>query len=97
MVYTSTICTVYTFKKSNFLTSDLSSKGTARNVLVVKLDDDVVVSRSRGQVGHSTGTVFVVLTCDLSLGGTLHSQRQTTLEGEGFHLGLFCCGVASCL
>ncbi len=57
-----------------FLTSDLSSKGTARNVLVVKLDNDVVVSRSCGQVGHSAGTVFVVLTGDLGLGGAFHCQ-----------------------
>lgn len=57
-----------------FLTSDLSSKGTPRNVLVVKLDNDVVVSRCRGQVGHSAGTIFIVFTGDLSLRGTLHCQ-----------------------
>lgn len=57
-----------------FLTSDLSSKRTARDVLVVKLDNDVVVSRSCGHVGHSAGAVFVVLTGDLSLRGTFHCQ-----------------------
>ena len=49
----------------NFLTSDLGSKGAARNVLVVKFDNDVVVSGSCGQVGHSAGAVFVVLAGDL--------------------------------
>lgn len=48
-----------------FLTCDLSSEGAARNVLVVKLDNDVVVSRSCGQVGHSAGAIFVVFTSDL--------------------------------
>lgn len=43
-------------------------------MLVVELDDDVVVSRSCGQVGHGTGAVFVVLTGDLSLGGTFYCQ-----------------------
>lgn len=61
-----------------FLTSDLGSKGTARNVLVVELDNDIVVSRGRGQVGHSACTILVVLTGDLGLGGTFHRQRQTT-------------------
>lgn len=61
-----------------FLTSDLSSKGTARNVLIVKLDNDVVVSWSCGHVRHSAGAVFVVLTGDLSLRRTFHCQRQTT-------------------
>lgn len=56
----------------SFLTSDLSSKGAARNVLVVKLDNDVIVSRSCGHVGHGAGAIFVVLTSDLSLRGTLH-------------------------
>lgn len=55
-----------------FLTSDLGSKGTARNVLVVKFDNDIVVSGCCGQVGHSAGAVFVVLAGDLSLGGALH-------------------------
>lgn len=53
--------------KDGFLTCNLGSKRTARNVLVVKLDDDVVVSRSRGQIGHQAGAVFVVLAGDLSL------------------------------
>lgn len=57
-----------------FLTSDLSSEGTARNVLIVELDDDVVVSRSCGQVGHGAGAVFVVLTGDLGLRGAFHCQ-----------------------
>lgn len=61
-------CTVY------ILTRDFSSEWTARNVLVVKLDNDIVVSWSCGQVGNSAGTVFVVLTGDLSLGGTLYCQ-----------------------
>ena len=59
------------------LTSDLGSEWTARNVLVVELNNDVVVSGSCGQVGHSAGAVFVVLTGDLGLRGTLHCQRQT--------------------
>lgn len=50
----------------HFLTSDLGSEGAARNVLVVKFDNDVVVSWSCGQVGHNTGAVFVVFTSDLS-------------------------------
>lgn len=58
----------------DFLTSDLSSKGTPRNVLVVKLDNDVVVSRSCGQVGHCAGTIFVVFTGDLCLRRTFHCQ-----------------------
>lgn len=57
-----------------FPTSDLSSKGTAGNVLVVKLDDDVVVSRSCGHVGHSAGAVFVVFAGDFGLRGTFHCQ-----------------------
>lgn len=55
-----------------FLTSDLSSKGTARNVLVVKLDNDIVVPRCCGQVGHSAGAIFVVFAGDLGLGGSLY-------------------------
>lgn len=53
--------------KDGLLTCDLGGKGTPRNVLVVKLDDDVVVSGSRGQIGHQAGAVFVVLAGDLSL------------------------------
>lgn len=53
--------------KDQLLTSDLGSKRTAGNVLVVKLDDDVVVSRGCGQIGHQAGAIFVVLAGDLSL------------------------------
>lgn len=53
--------------KDGLPTGNLGSKGTPRDVLVVKLDDDVVVSRSRGHVGHQAGAVFVVLAGDLSL------------------------------
>lgn len=63
---------------TDFLTSDFSSKGAARNVLVVKLHDDVVVSRRGGHVGNIAGTIFVVFTGDLSLRWTLHRQRQTS-------------------
>lgn len=61
-----------------FLTGDLGCKGTAGNVLVVKLDDDVVISRSCGQVGNSAGAVFVVLAGDFSLRGAFNCQGQTT-------------------
>lgn len=49
----------------SFSTSDLGGEGAARDVFVIKLDDDVVVSRCGGQVGHSTSPVFVVFTADL--------------------------------
>lgn len=60
-----------------FLTSYLSSERAARNVLVVKLNNDVVVSGGGGQVGHSAGAIFVVLTGDFCLRRTFHRQRQT--------------------
>lgn len=53
--------------KDQLPTSDLSSERAAGDVLVVKLDDDVVVSGGRGQIGHQAGAVFVVLAGDLSL------------------------------
>ena len=55
-----------------FLTCDFGSERAARNVLVVYLDNDAVVSGGGGQVGHGAGPVFVVLACNLCLGGTLH-------------------------
>ena len=58
----------------HFLTCDLCSKGAAGNVLVVKFDNDVVVSGSSRQVRHSAGAVFVVLAGDLSFGGALHRE-----------------------
>lgn len=53
-------------------TSDLGSKWTSRDVFIVKFNNDVVVSRCSGEIGHSAGTIFVVFACDLSFGGTLH-------------------------
>lgn len=62
----------------SFGTGDLGGEGAAGDVFVIKLDDDVVISRCCGQVGHSTRPVFVVFTADLGFRRTLNSQRQTT-------------------
>lgn len=56
------------------LTCNLRCKWAAMNVLVVKFDNDIIVSRSCWQVGHSAGSIFVVLTGDLSLRRTFHCQ-----------------------
>lgn len=64
--------------KQSFGTSDLGGEGAAWDVFVIKLDDDVVISRCGGQVGHSTRPVFVVFASDLGFRWTLNRQRQTT-------------------
>lgn len=67
----------HTRHKNVIITCDLSGEGAARYVLIVKLDNDVIVSWSCGQVGHGAGAVFVVFAGDLGLRGTFHRQRQT--------------------
>jgi len=59
-------------------TCDLGCKRASSNVLVIKLDDYVVVSWGRWQVGHSAGAIFIIFTADLCLRGALHCQRQTS-------------------
>lgn len=49
------------------LTSDLGCEGAARDVLVIVLDQDAVVAREGGQVGHCARPVFVVDAADFSL------------------------------
>lgn len=60
------------------VTSNPSSEGAARDVLVIVFDQDAVVSGQDRQVGHSARPVLVVHTADVSLGWTLNGQRQTT-------------------
>lgn len=71
LVYSRLLSRLPARQTRRFLTSDLSGEGAAGNVLVVKLHNDVVVSRSCGQVGHGAGAVFVVLAGDLGFRGTL--------------------------
>lgn len=59
-------------------TGDLGGEGAAGDVFVIKLDDDVVISRCGGQVGHSARPIFVVFTADLGFRWTLDRQRETT-------------------
>lgn len=69
------------FIKEHLRTGDLTSnpgrEGAAGDVLVVVFDEDAVVSRQDGQVGHGAGPVLVVKTTDVCLGWTLDGQRQT--------------------
>lgn len=58
-------------------------------MLVIKLDNDVIVSRCSGQVGHSAGPVFVVLTAYFCFRWTFDSQRQTACTDRGNVLELF--------
>lgn len=58
-------------------TCDLGCKGAPWDVFVIKANDDAVVSRCCGQVGHGAGTILIVFAGDLCLGWALHSQGQT--------------------
>ena len=60
------------------VTGNPSREGAAGDVLVVVFDQDAVVSRQDGQVGHSARPVLVVQTADVRLGWTLDGQRQTS-------------------
>lgn len=60
------------------LTGDPGRKGASRDVLVIVLDQDAVVSRQDRQVGHSARPILVVHTADVGLGRTLNGQGQTT-------------------
>ena len=64
--------------RTDDLTSNPGREGAAGDVLIVVFDQDAVVSRQDGQVGHSAGPVLVVKTTDVCLGRTLDGQRQTT-------------------
>lgn len=64
-------------------TSDLGGERAARDVFVVKLDDDAVVSRGGGQVGHGARPIFVVFAADLGFGRALHGQRETACNQSG--------------
>lgn len=72
-------------------TGDPGRKGAPRDVLVVVLDQDAVVSRQDRQVGHRARPVLVVHTADVGLGRTLNGQGQTTCTEVGSNLsfGLF--------
>lgn len=72
-----------TFEERDFFTSNLGGEGAARDVFVIKLDDDVVVSRCGGQVGHCACPVLVVFTADLCFGWTFNCQRQTSCRKSG--------------
>lgn len=61
-------------------TGDLGCERTAGDVFVIKLDDDVVVSRGGGQVGYGARPVFVVFAADLCFGRALHGQRETACK-----------------
>lgn len=62
------------------ITSNPSREGAAGDVLVIVFDQDAVVSRQDGQVGHGAGPILVVHTADVRLGWTLNGQGQTTYE-----------------
>lgn len=62
------------------ITSNPSREWAAGDVLVIVFDQDAVVSRQDGQVGHGAGPVLVVHTADICLGWTLDGQRQTTYK-----------------
>lgn len=49
------------------ITSNPCREWAAGDVLVIVFDQDAVVSRQDGQVGHSTGPVLVVHTADIGL------------------------------
>lgn len=57
-------------------TGDPSGEGAAGDVVLVEADDDAVVARCCGQVGHGAGAVLIVLAADLRLGRPLHGQGQ---------------------
>lgn len=73
------------------ITSDPGRKGASRDVLVIILDQDAVVSRQDRQVGHSARSILVVHAADVSLGRTLDGQGQTTCKEleSNLTLGLF--------
>lgn len=58
------------------VTGDPGGEGAARDVALVEADYDAVVAGRRGQVGHGTGAVFVVLATDLRLRRPFHGQGQ---------------------
>lgn len=62
------------------ITSNPSREGAAGDVLVIVFDQDAVVSRQHGQVGHGAGPILVVHTADVRLGWTLNGQGQTTYK-----------------
>lgn len=49
------------------LTCDLGREGAARDVLVIVLDQDAVVTWQGGQVGHCACPIFVVNAADFGL------------------------------
>lgn len=55
-------------------TCDLGSKGTPRDVLIIELHDDGVVSGSSREVGHGACAIFVVFAGDHCFRWALHSQ-----------------------
>lgn len=66
-------------------TCNLGCEGAARDVLVVVLDQDAVVTWQGGQIGHRARPIFVVNAADFGLGGPLNSQVEATCgwkEGE---------------
>ena len=66
----------------SFIPSDLGGERAAGDVFGIKLDDDVVVSRCGGQVGHRACPVLIVLRAHLYLRGTFDSQRQTAYRDK---------------
>lgn len=74
-MFSSAVTLNTTRRRRRFGTGDLGGEGAAGDVLVIKLDDDVVISSCSGQVGHRACAVLVVFTADLSFRWTLDSQR----------------------
>lgn len=72
--YAHTVKTDVGTNEKQLFTSDLGRERTAGDVLVIKLDNDVVVSSCGGQIGHSAGSIFVVFTANLSFGRTFDGQ-----------------------
>lgn len=68
-------------------TGDAGGEGAPRDVLVVVLHHDAVVPGQHRQVGDAARPILVVGAADLRLGGTLHSQRQTSWGVGGGHVG----------
>ena len=57
----------YWSRKPGDSTCDLSCEGAARDVFVIVLDQDAVVTRQGGQVSHRARPIFVVNTADFGL------------------------------
>lgn len=72
-----------TLHRKSLSTCNLGGEGAARDVFVIELYNDVVVSRCSGQVGHGARPIFVVFTADLCFRRTFNSQRQTALQRDG--------------